>query len=111
MVQLHPHLFARKRKEPFPARSVLLRLLDRVIYIVGIVGPLMTIPQLAKIFLLHDASGVSLYTWGGFTLLDIPWILYGVAHRERPIVMTYTLWFFFNGLVFLGALLYGNPTF
>ncbi len=108
MVQVHPHPYAHTRTEPYPARSRALRLLDHVIYVVGVVGPLLTLPQLVEIFWFHTASGVSPLTWGGYTLIDIPWILYGLAHHERPITITYTLWLVFNGLVFIGALVYGS---
>ena len=83
-------------------------MLDVIIYAVGIIGPLLTLPQLVEIYIVHNAAGVSALTWGGYTLLDIPWILYGLAHRERPITITYTLWLAFNGAVFVGALLYGR---
>ncbi len=83
-------------------------ILDRVIYVVGIVGPLFTIPQLIKIYYFQSASGVSVISWGAYALFDIPWILYGILHKERPITLTYILWFFFNALVFVGAILYSN---
>ena len=108
MAQLHHHIH--NRREPYPARSWSLRLLDRTIYVAGVVGPLMTIPQLIKIYAFHDAAGVSLLTWGAYALLDLPWILYGVAHKLRPITLTYVLWFTFNSLVCLGVLLYGSSS-
>ena len=104
------HLHLRKRisraLEPYPARSRWKRLLDRAVYMAGIVGPIMTIPQIALIYIGRDAAGVSPISWLAWMLLDIPWILYGLAHKERPIVTTYSLWLFCNGLVFIGALLY-----
>ncbi|HEY4488454.1 MAG TPA: PQ-loop repeat-containing protein [Candidatus Paceibacterota bacterium] len=112
MSVLH-HVHLRKRRtrpglEPFPARSAWKRLLDRVIYAAGIIGPIMTIPQILKIYGEQNASGLSPISWGAWTLLNIPWILYGLAHRERPIIITYTLWFFCNSAVFIGAMLYGS---
>lgn len=109
------HLHLRKRGarglEPFPARSSLLRLLDRIVLVVGVLGPLMTIPQILKIFLLQDAAGVSVISWGTFALFDIPWILYGLIHHDRPIFITYILWIFMNSIVVLGALMYGAGLF
>ena len=106
------HVHRRKRSaknlEPYPARTVTLRTLDRVIYAVGVIGPLMTIPQLVRIYSLRDASGVSALTWGAYALFDLPWIVYGIVHDERPITFSYVLWFFFNSAVFIGAVLYGN---
>ena len=104
------HLHLRKRvyslAEPYPAKTSFKRILDKVVYLVGIVGPIMTIPQIWVIFVGRDATGVAPISWLTWALLDIPWILYGIAHRERPIVMTYTLWLICNVLVFIGAVLY-----
>ena len=105
------HIQMRKRKahelEPFPARSTFLRVLDRVVLVVGIVGPLTCIPQGLKIYLTQDATGVSVVAWALPGLFNIPWIMYGFLHKERPIVVTYTLWFVMNTLVVIGALQHG----
>lgn len=93
--------------EPYPARSAWKRLLDKAVYAAGVIGPVMTIPQIALIYIGQDATGVSPISWLAWALLDIPWILYGLAHKERPIVMTYSLWLVCNLLVFVGAILYG----
>ena len=110
MKGLH-HIHLRKRHasgvEPYPANSVWKRALDRVVLAVGVIGPLMTVPQILKIYLSQDAAGVSVLSWGMFALLDIPWILYGFVHRDRPIFITYTLWLIMNALVFAGAIKYG----
>ncbi|HEY4487384.1 MAG TPA: hypothetical protein VI483_01305 [Candidatus Paceibacterota bacterium] len=109
------HLHVRKRRsaghEPFPARTWRLRLLDRIVLAAGVIGPMMTIPQIVKIFALHDGSGISVITWGMYAALDIPWIIYGLAHREAPIALTYTLWLIMNVSVVAGALFYGAGLF
>jgi uncharacterized protein with PQ loop repeat len=114
MKGLH-HLHIRKRLsrglEPFPARSSWKRFLDRVVFVVGVIGPMTTIPQITKIYLLQNATGVSAFTWLAGAIFDIPWILYGAAHRERPIMITYTLWFLANTTVFVGAIMYGADGF
>lgn len=84
-----------------------MRGLDHVVLAAGIIAPIMTMPQILKIYLLEDASGVSVITWGTFALLDIPWVIYGIAHRSRPIIITYVLWFTMNAVVVVGALMYG----
>ena len=109
------HLHVRKRRalghEPFPARTWRLRLLDRIVLAAGVIGPLMTIPQIVKIFVLQDASGVSMISWGMYATLDIPWILYGIVHRDVPIALTYTLWLIMNVSVVAGAVFYGSGLF
>jgi uncharacterized protein with PQ loop repeat len=104
------HLYVRKRgkksSEPFPARTFWMRLLDTVVIVAGVVGPLMTIPQILLIYGAHNAADVSPLTWFGYATLDIPWIVYGIAHREWPIISTYWLWFVMNLAVGIGAILY-----
>jgi uncharacterized protein with PQ loop repeat len=111
MKGLH-HIHLRKRKiarfEPYPARSASLRLLDRVVLVVGVIGPLTTLPQILKLYLLQNATGISFLSWGLPGLLDIPWILYGIVHRERPITVAYSLWFVANMLVATGVLMFGG---
>ena len=111
LLRMSHHLHLRKRisrsLEPYPARTALKRLLDRAVYFVGVIGPLMTIPQIILIYVGQNASGVSPVSWLAWALLDIPWIIYGFVHNERPIILTYSLWFVCNVAVFVGALLYG----
>ncbi|MEN9561724.1 MAG: hypothetical protein RIQ56_997 [Candidatus Parcubacteria bacterium] len=105
------HVYKRKRKitgEPFPARTTWLRFLDRVVLAAGIIGPFSAIPQVLKIYIEGDASGLSAPTWGMWALLNIPWIIYGHVHRELPIVATYSLWFIVNTSVFLGILRFSS---
>lgn len=109
------HLHLRERRaaglEPYPARRISLWILDTVVLVAGVLGPLMTIPQIAKIYFVQDAAGVSVISWGMYALLDIPWIIYGIAHHSRPILTTYLLWFIVNALVVVEALVYGAGAF
>jgi len=82
------------------------QLLDRVVLICGIAGPLLAIPQILRIYLGQNAVGVSPISWGLFATFDVPWVLYGIVHKEKPIVVTYTLWFIMNLFVLIGALIY-----
>ncbi len=104
----HSHIRKRlyKNSEPFPHPRLWVRILDRVVYVAGFLGPAMTMPQLYLIYGTGDASGVSSLSWGAYMILNVPWILYGVVHKERVITFTYTLWFFVNGAVAFGALWY-----
>jgi uncharacterized protein with PQ loop repeat len=81
-------------------------MLDAVVYVVGIVGPIMILPQIWLIYSTHNAAGVSAVSWFGWAVADIPWILYGLVHKERPIVIAYTLWCIGQLVVAIGAILY-----
>ena len=81
--------------------------MDRLIYIIGIVGPIMTIPQVTKIWIDKNAGGISIIAWGTYTITSLCWIIYGVMHKEKPIIFSSGLFFIFDGLVVIGAILYG----
>ena len=85
----------------------MVRMLDGLVLAVGIIAPLMTIPQILKIYVLHSASGVSVLTWGAYAFFDIPWIIYGLVHHSRPITTTYILWCIMNLMVACGSVAYG----
>jgi len=47
-------------------------------------------------------------TWALIFIVTFPWILYGVAHREKSIIVSFILWEVANLLVVIGVLLYGK---
>lgn len=104
------HVHRRKRGarnlEPFPSARMSVQLLDHIAIAAGIIGPIMTLPQVYQIFALQNAAGVSAVSWGAFAILDIPFILYGVVHRDRLIIVTYILWIVMNTAVAAGAIIY-----
>lgn len=105
------HLNKRKRihnnLEHYPHPNKYKNFLDKFIYTMGIIGPIMTIPQIAKIWYYQNAAGVSAISWGVYTLVAITWILYGIAHKEKPIIFSNAIWVIMDILVVIGAILYG----
>lgn len=80
---------------------------DRFIYVIGIGGPSMTIPQIIKIWDGKNASGISLIAWFGYTIFSILWLIYGILRHEKPIIVTNITIILLNSLVIAGTLLYG----
>ena len=80
--------------------------LDKIVYAAGIIAIIMMIPQLRLIYVEKNAAGLEPITWITLALLNIPWIIYGVAHKEKPIVLIYSLWIIVNALIFIGAVMY-----
>lgn len=104
----HQHIRSRRTRasgERHPTALTLL-LLDKSTVLAGIIGPLMTVPQIWNIYLLRSASGVSVISWLAFGILDIPFVLYGIVHRSNVIVITYSLWLVVNFAVAFGAVFY-----
>jgi uncharacterized protein with PQ loop repeat len=98
------HHHSKKRK--LPASNFWARFLDRVTLAVGVIGPLTTIPQITKIIESRHAIGVSELSWGGAAFFDIPFLLYGIAHKDRAITTTYSLWLIGNSLIVALAIFY-----
>lgn len=62
-------------------------LIDKVIYLVGVFGVAVYIPQLLKIWTEKNVSGLSLLSWMGITTGSVIWLLYGIAHKQKPIII------------------------
>lgn len=88
------------------AKSPYIAFLDKLTFIVGIIGPFTVVPQIYTIFFTHSAEGVSLMTWLLIFLVTLPWVFYGIAHKEKSIIVSFTLWEIANFLVVLGVLIY-----
>jgi uncharacterized protein with PQ loop repeat len=82
--------------------------LDKLTLVVGILGPFTVIPQIYTIFSTKSATGVSLLTWVLIFIVTFPWILYGVAHKDKNIIISFILWEVVNFGVVLGVLMYGK---
>ncbi len=105
------HFHKRKRihvkHEPYPHPNKWKRFLDKTIYVVGVAGPIMTIPQVIKIWVHQNAAGVSLASWTAYGIIAAIWLVYGIVHRTWPIVINYSIWIFFEILIVIGIILYG----
>lgn len=52
------------------------------------------------------AVEVSAVTWALMFIVTFPWVLYGLAHRDKNIIVSFILWEIMNATVVIGALLY-----
>ncbi len=83
------------------------KITEKIALFAAIGQPLMTIPQVWKIYTTQNAIGVSLATWVGYTIFGLMFLVYGAANNLRPIWLTQTLWFFLQMSVVVGVLIYG----
>jgi uncharacterized protein with PQ loop repeat len=100
------HKHERKSHNKKALKSPYIALLDKVTFVVGVIGPFTVLPQIYSIFTTHTATGVSLTTWLLMFIVTFPWILYGMAHKERSIIVSFILWEIVNLTVVVGVLLY-----
>jgi len=104
----HHHVRKRiyKKLEPFPHPNRLKRFIDTLIILISPAGAILTIPQVLKIWGEKTAEGLSVITWVGYLIITVFWLLYGIVHREKPIIIAYLLLIVVNILVVTGILIY-----
>lgn len=98
-MSLHPfhHLTAKSE----------LKSIDRVIAVAAVIYPLTGIPQVIELFWRHNAGGVSLVSWLGFAVFSAMFLIYALAHRLKPLIITQALWLVVDVLVVVGVIMYG----
>ena len=101
------HKYERRQGAKKRRKSSYIVFLDKLTFIVGVIGPFTVLPQIYSIFSTHSANGVSLATWTLIFIVTFPWILYGLAHKEKSIIVSFILWEVVNLTVVIGVLLYG----
>jgi MtN3 and saliva related transmembrane protein len=87
-------------------KSAYVTFLDKLTFVAGVVGPFTVLPQIYSIFHSHSAAGVSMITWLLIFIVTFPWILYGVAHKDKSIIVSFSLWEVVNMTVVVGVLMY-----
>jgi uncharacterized protein with PQ loop repeat len=100
------HKYERRQGLKKKRKSKYITFLDKLTFIVGVIGPFTVLPQIYTIFTSRSASGVSLSTWLLIFIVTLPWIFYGIAHKEKSIIVSFILWEIANLTVVIGVLLY-----
>lgn len=100
-------MYEERQKGIKPAKSGYLAFLDRLTFVAGVIGPFTVVPQIYSIFSTQSAAGVSATTWALIFIVTLPWVFYGIAHKEKSIIVSFTLWEIANLSVVIGVLLYG----
>lgn len=77
------HKYERRTGVKKTKKSAYVTFLDKVTFVVGVIGPFTVLPQIYTIFSSHSAEGVSLVTWLLMFIVTLPWVFYGAAHKEK----------------------------
>ncbi len=105
------HLHVRKRMykklEQYPHPDAFKRLFDKVMWVVAIGGPLAMLPQVTQVFETKDVTSLSLTTWILWLIFSVIWALYGILHRDMPIILSQVIYIILNSIVVLAILFYG----
>lgn len=81
-------------------------IIDRVVLFTGLIGPIAAIPQAIEIFSKQDAQGVSPITWSFFVVTNAALLLYALAHKLTPLVISNILWVAIEVVVVVGIMMY-----
>lgn len=66
--------------------------IDRLALVIGTIQPLTTWPQIYLVYSSHNASQLSLITWGSYDIASLVLLAYGIKHRLLPIIVSQILW-------------------
>jgi uncharacterized protein with PQ loop repeat len=96
-----------KNTEEFPHPDSFKRRLDKAMYVIGVVGPLALLPQVVEVFISHDVSSLSIWTWLPLGIINVIWMLYGWLHKENVVLLANTITAVMNFAVVTAIILYG----
>jgi hypothetical protein len=82
-------------------------ILEKLVLGVTILYPLTAVPQIYKIWVYKEVSGVSILTWFLFLIFIIPLIMYSVAKRERKLTIMWSVWLIVYMVIILGIFVNG----
>jgi uncharacterized protein with PQ loop repeat len=83
------------------------RIVSRFVMILSVIGPITTIPQIYKVWFGGDANGVSETTWLFYVINSVIWLVYGLQIKNKPIIISSSLWVLMDTAVALGVIIYG----
>jgi len=80
---------------------------DKLAYLASFLYPLSGIYQVVDV-LKGNTSGVSIYSWVGFSVFAGLFLVYGLKHKIVPMIISNIIWLAVDGAVVLGILLNSN---
>ncbi|MBS3156133.1 hypothetical protein J4413_02780 [Candidatus Woesearchaeota archaeon] len=101
-ILLHQH----KRKIKSKKSENKFKTIDNLVTVVAVVYPLSTIPQIIGIWVNKNTEGISLITWSLFLVLQSILLVYGIAHKEKRLILMWSLWCLVYAIIVVGLVLY-----
>lgn len=95
-----------KKLHSYPSSDKWIRSLDFLIVGIAFLGPITAIPQVYLIFTEKSVQGVSVWTWFFSGIFSLSWLVYGIVHKEKPLIISSVLWIVVSGLIVLGGWIY-----
>lgn len=82
------------------------RLVDKLCYAASVFMPATAIPQIHQLYTTRDADSLSLLMWVLYLVGIIPFMLFGILHKEKQLVVLNVLWLIVTLTIIAGILLY-----
>ena len=82
------------------------QLIRRSVLAIAVIEPIMTLPQIYEIWIKQKVEGVSTLTWGLYMGSAVIWLLYGLQLKDKPLIISSTLWVFTDMAVAVGTIVY-----
>lgn len=87
--------------------SKIQRIMDKFIFLIALIWPILTIPQVWMVWVEQNAWWISLFTWTAYVVSPSLWLVYGIIHKEKAIIFSNILWIIVDFAVLLWAIIYG----
>jgi uncharacterized protein with PQ loop repeat len=88
----HLHMSKKKQKN----------VLDRIVGVAAFLYPMTALPQIILVFR-GEVDGVSIVSWVGFLIFSSLFLIYGLVHRIKPMIVTNVLWVSVDSLIIFGV--------
>lgn len=80
--------------------------IDRICYAASVFMPATAIPQIHQLYTTRDADSLSLLMWVLYLVGIIPFLLFGVIHNEKQLIVLNVLWMIITILMIFGIVLF-----
>lgn len=97
----HHHIVKNRKKYN---NKLIKSLMDHSVYAITIIAVLGNVPQLIKVWFEGNNSGVSVITWAGFLFGSVFWLIYGLVHEEKPIIVANFFLIIVQSFIIIGLL-------
>lgn len=81
-------------------------LIDKICYFASVFMPATAIPQIHQLYTTRDADSLSLLMWVLYLVGVIPFLLFGILHKEKQLVVLNVLWLIVTIVIIVGILLF-----
>jgi uncharacterized protein with PQ loop repeat len=81
-------------------------LMQRALGSMSVFTMLMTLPQIATIWVGHQAAGVSIASWSAYLISALLWFVHGLREGDKNIYLPCIGWIVLDSAVLVGAIVY-----